>query len=273
MAGSSKKPEKRQASLTSFFTPRTVNGLSQSIQKSQSRPEADSDNQDSSPSARKRPLEDDTDNGNDGPSRSKRTKSHDDASAAEKSTFFSKSPAKATPASPGSRAIARTERYVYDESKSTDPAVEDNDEDASVRRRKDEMHKKFVKKLGHPDSIAQIKRRNWQITEETAALDGEDAEEEDEEEEAPRPAKATKKKGAKTGKLTPMEVQFLDIKRKHMDTVLIVEVGYKFKFFGEDARTAAKELSIVCIPGKFRYDERESPNHSPQTRTFADFFL
>jgi len=42
-----------------------------------------------------------------------------------------------------------------------------------------------------------------------------------------------------------------------MDTLLIVEVGYKFKFFGEDARTAAKELSIVCIPGKFRYDERE----------------
>jgi DNA mismatch repair ATPase MutS len=41
-----------------------------------------------------------------------------------------------------------------------------------------------------------------------------------------------------------------------MDTVLVVEVGYKFRFFGEDARIAAKELSIVCIPGKFRYDER-----------------
>lgn len=53
-----------------------------------------------------------------------------------------------------------------------------------------------------------------------------------------------------------MELQFLEIKRKHMDTVLIVEVGYKFRFFGEDARVAAKELSIVCIPGKMRYDER-----------------
>lgn len=53
-----------------------------------------------------------------------------------------------------------------------------------------------------------------------------------------------------------MEIQFLDIKRKHMDTVLIMEVGYKFRFLGEDARIAAKELSIVCIPGKFRYDER-----------------
>jgi len=42
-----------------------------------------------------------------------------------------------------------------------------------------------------------------------------------------------------------------------MDAILIVEVGYKFKFFGEDARIAAKELGIVCIPGKFRFDERE----------------
>lgn len=73
--------------------------------------------------------------------------------------------------------------------------------------------------------------------------------------EAPAPVKA-KKKGSKTGKLTPMELQFLDIKRKHMDTILIVEVGYKFRFFGDDARIAAKELSIVCIPGKMRYDER-----------------
>jgi DNA mismatch repair protein MSH3 len=55
-----------------------------------------------------------------------------------------------------------------------------------------------------------------------------------------------------------MEIQFLEIKRQHMDTLLIMEVGYKFRFFGEDARIAAKELSIVCIPGKMRYDERES---------------
>jgi DNA mismatch repair protein MSH3 len=53
-----------------------------------------------------------------------------------------------------------------------------------------------------------------------------------------------------------MELQVLDIKRKHMDTLLIIEVGYKFRFFGEDARIAAKELGIVCIPGRFRYDER-----------------
>ncbi|KAF6232361.1 hypothetical protein HO173_009466 [Letharia columbiana] len=69
----------------------------------------------------------------------------------------------------------------------------------------------------------------------------------------------TAKKGA--SKLTPMEKQFLDIKRKHLDTLMIMEVGYKFKFWGEDARVAAKELSIVCIPGKFRFDEHPSEAH------------
>ncbi|KAK8125165.1 MutS domain V [Apiospora kogelbergensis] len=58
-----------------------------------------------------------------------------------------------------------------------------------------------------------------------------------------------------------MEEQFLAIKRKNMDTLLIMEVGYKFRFFGEDARLAAKELSIVCIPGKMRYDEHPSEAH------------
>ena len=34
---------------------------------------------------------------------------------------------------------------------------------------------------------------------------------------------------------TPLEQQFMDIKRQHEDTVLFVECGYKYKFFGEDA--------------------------------------
>lgn len=33
--------------------------------------------------------------------------------------------------------------------------------------------------------------------------------------------------------------------------MLIIEVGYKYQIYGEDARKAAKELSIVCIPGRF----------------------
>jgi hypothetical protein len=68
-----------------------------------------------------------------------------------------------------------------------------------------------------------------------------------------------------------MELQMLEIKRKHMDAILIVEVGYKFKFFGEDARIAAKELGIVCIPGKFRFDERKRYHLSRKFLLITDY--
>jgi len=156
-------------------------------------------------------------------------------------------------------ASQRTERYMYSSSgqAASTTYIPEEDEDAITRAKKTKLHQKFVQKLGHPDSIAQIKRRNWQITEETEALDGEEADEAEEEAPPPKIKGKNVTKGAKTGKLTPMEIQILDIKRKNMDTILIVEVGYKFRFYGEDARIAAKELGIVCIPGKFRYDERK----------------
>lgn len=158
----------------------------------------------------------------------------------------------------------RTSKYAF----SSSPVGDDENEgidDQETKRQKERLHQRFVKKLGRPDSIAEIKRRNWQITEDSVegqpdADDAEDAEEED----VPKPT-AKGKKGAATkkagNKLTPMEKQFLEIKRANMDAVLVMEVGYKFKFFGEDARVAAKELSIVCIPGKMRYDEHASEAH------------
>lgn len=159
--------------------------------------------------------------------------------------------------------LGHTSKYAF--SSSPKHTNENIDEDEETKKRKELLHKKFVKKLGRPDSIAEIKRRNWQITEESIdpQLDPEDGEDADED----MPAKSSNKgkKGVATkkgrGKLTPMVKQFLDIKRQHMDTILIVEVGYKFKFFGEDARIVAKELSIVCIPGKYRYDEHASEAH------------
>ena len=160
-------------------------------------------------------------------------------------------------------ASTQTSRYAFSSSPTQDE--ENQVEDEETKRQKEKLHQKFVKKLGRPDSIAEIKRRNLLINEETAEDQaGADDAEGSEEEASPKPVAKGKpgtasKKGA--SKLTPMEKQFLDIKRKHLDTVLIVEVGYKFKFFGEDARVAAKELSIVCIPGKFRFDEHPSEAH------------
>ncbi|KAI1756474.1 muts domain V-domain-containing protein [Xylaria castorea] len=260
MAGPAK--DKRQKSLTSFFTPKTVNAKQgQHQSQGPASPDAHTDGSHSPDASRKRPLEEGADNVNATPMR-KKSKS---ALLEKQITARPKSPAKSplVTASLG-QPNARTERYLYDGSSPRDgrpaaPGDEQQQDDTQEKRRKEELHRKFVQKLGRPDSMALMKRRNHQIDDEAQALNNEDAEDE-EEEETPQPAK-TKKKGAKTGKLTPMEIQFLDIKRKHMDTLLIVEVGYKFKFFGEDARIAAKELSIVCIPGKFRYDEHPSEAH------------
>src|SRR5256714_828172 len=159
--------------------------------------------------------------------------------------------------SPGSR----TSKYLF----SSSPQQENEetvDADAN-RQAKQKLHEKFVKKLGKPDSIADIKRRNRALLEESPA-EGEDEEQEDEPlEEAKSAGKGRKGVAAKktASKLTPMEKQIIDIKKTNMDTLLVVEVGYKFRFFGEDARVAAKELGIVCIPGKYRYDEHPSEAH------------
>jgi DNA mismatch repair protein MSH3 len=203
-------------------------------------------------------LQEDADSGNLGPERTTKKQRNgpvDDS----KSSFFPSEPAFATTSQDGKTTSARAERYRYDETSPRQPATDglEPQEDGAEKKRLDDLHRRFVKKLGHPDAMAWRRRGQH---EDTPTLNDEDADNDGEEEEAPASAK-TKKKGSKTGKLTPMEVQFLDIKRKHLDTVLIVEVGYKFRFFGEDARIAAKELSIVCIPGKMRYDEHPSEAH------------
>ncbi|KAK4615743.1 DNA mismatch repair protein MSH3 [Fulvia fulva] len=162
----------------------------------------------------------------------------------------------------GPKVTARTSKYAF----SSDPAPVEDDgvldeaEQEEVRKIKERLHDKFVKKLGRPDSIADIKRRNGWITEETEAAE-EGSEDDDDEAESPPPAKKGKKAPARGKKLTPMEQQIVDLKRKHPDALLVVEAGYKYRLFGEDARVAAKVLAIVCIPGKFRFDEHPPEAH------------
>jgi DNA mismatch repair protein MSH3 len=157
----------------------------------------------------------------------------------------------------------RTSKFLFSSSPVLHNENQDEVDAEATQRQRERLHEKFVKKLGRPDSFAELRRKNKVLNEEEASGEGQGEDDEEEEQEAPKPAKG--KKGAATkkagSKLTPMEKQYLDIKRKHLDTIIVMEVGYKFKFFGEDARTASKELGIVCIPGKFRYDEHFSEAH------------
>ncbi|KAK0539481.1 Mismatch repair protein msh3 [Tilletia horrida] len=49
---------------------------------------------------------------------------------------------------------------------------------------------------------------------------------------------------------TPLEKQILELKREYPGVLLIIEVGYKLKFYGDDARIASRELNIACFPEK-----------------------
>lgn len=252
MAPVSKAPEKKQKSLTAFFTPRATNGTASSPSQKPAVPSSPTPAREPDLPSRKRPLEKDSEQ-SDSTAEIAAKKTKGSETNNEKSSFFNKDAAVATATSDRSPASTRVRRYHYNELNSQEDVGDGSeDDDEAARRKNDELHRKFVKKLGHPDALSwgSLKAQDGAV-----AGEDEDADADPEEDEAPVASKA-KKKGSKTGKLTPMELQFLEIKRKHMDTILIVEVGYKFRFFGEDARVAAKELSIVCIPGKMRYDER-----------------
>lgn len=256
---------KTQKSIASFFTPKTVTSSapSQRSQAPQDPPpapeepnhyDADSDEEPIRPATNgaKRALAEDLNGANNAVVErpAKRAKGVEETAD---SAFFAEPP-RPKSATSKSKASPRTEKYLYSSSAqapSSAPIPEEEEDDDAEKARKAELHKKWVRRMGG----ATIGRR-WD-NEETPAEDGDEEDEEEEE----RPAKKAPKKGAKTGKLTPMELQVLDIKRKHPDTLLIIEVGYKFRFFGEDARVAAKALGIVCIPGRFRYDERRSSLH------------
>lgn len=152
-----------------------------------------------------------------------------------------------------SQVSSRTERFKFTSSPAPDESAIAEKEDASRRKERERLHQKFVRRLGGADCLVGIGKSAAAGDDEINAVGGEEEGEEDEEPPPPVKGKAAKKGGTK---LTPLEKQVIEIKRKHMDTILVVEVGYKFRFFGEDARVAAKELSIVCIPGKMRFDER-----------------
>jgi len=154
----------------------------------------------------------------------------------------------------------KTLKYLYNPfADATD--MGDEPVDPTTKKRRERLHEKFVQKLGKPGSI--FEAREVGVEEQAAE---QDAEEPDDDE----PGPIAKRFGGggkgktlpKSGKrLTPLERQVVEIKRKNPDTLLVVEVGYKFRFFGEDARIASQVLSIMCIPGKMRFDEHLSEAH------------
>ncbi|KAF2133939.1 DNA mismatch repair protein MSH3 [Dothidotthia symphoricarpi CBS 119687] len=272
---SSASQKKKQPTISSFFTPKpsqtpkpVTKPVALTVPKDTHQGPDDDDNGDDGDAIatsrltpiRKRVIDEDEEDDDIGrPSPSKRVRV-EEGEAPRPSLV--QAPAATLNAARPFKLIDRTSKFLFSSSPPVrDENVVEDDDALATQKQRDKLHERFVKKLGRPDSFAELRRKNKII-----AGEGDDAaegDEDEEEEEAPKPAKGKKGVAAKKGgsKLTPMEKQYLDIKRKHLDTVIVMEVGYKFKFFGEDARIASKELGIVCIPGKFRYDEHVSEAH------------
>lgn len=80
-------------------------------------------------------------------------------------------------------------------------------------------------------------------------------EEEDEQQQLP-PSKKQKK-----NKLTPLDQQVKELKLLHMDKVLAIQVGYKYKFYCQDAVQVHKILNIMLVPGKLNLLNETPADH------------
>lgn len=74
---------------------------------------------------------------------------------------------------------------------------------------------------------------------------------------SPPPTKKQKTK-AGSSKLTPLDQQVKDLKLQHLDKILAIQVGYKYKFYCQDAVIVHKILNIMLVPGKLNLID-ESP--------------
>ena len=249
--------KRKQATISSFFTQKPASTAPKDSEvaptKTPKKRQASPIEKISESQEQTAPAEDDEDDDDDGivapaPKRAKATRTDEEPIRVATRMPFEH------PSQPSSQ---RTDIFKFQSSPSvaTAPTEDKDPEQESRRKEKERLHKKFVQKLGGTDCQIGIGRTAVNdVASAEAEADAAEAEEDDEPPPPPTKGKGAKKAGSK---LTPMEKQVIEIKRQHMNTVLVIEVGYKFRFFGEDARIAAKELGIVCIPGKFRFDERK----------------
>ncbi|RAH51079.1 mismatch repair protein MSH3 [Aspergillus brunneoviolaceus CBS 621.78] len=269
---SSQNTKRKQSTLASFFTkksqplqPGSVNGVDRQTELAETGPEETTaseklrNRQDDLTRDKKDEDDDDDDIVAPAPKRSKLNGSNSQGNGSKTGSSVIEEHI------PVSQSSQRTDLSRFASSPATGSGTQRHQEseptEAKQRQKElEDLHQKFVRRLGGADCLIGINRHATGVTDVVSTEDA--AEGEEDEDLAPTPpprGKSASKKGA--SKLTPMERQVIDIKCKHKDAVLVVEVGYKFRFFGEDARIAAKELSIVCIPGKLRFDEHPSEAH------------
>lgn len=257
MTDSKDKSVKKQSLLSSFFQPKTPNTLKPPITSSAK--SAANPSPVNTTTYTKRKLDDAESENND--PRKKHLKDLKSSSSRKSSALLS---------------AQRKLKYNYRVDADSPFSLTEQDLTPDQIRAKEDLHNKFLAKLGKPGSIEAIKRGRYESG--RLAEEEEDEEEEVEEDEEDSPLSSLKKKLAHKStakvlkkKLTPMEQQYVDLKRANPDVLLVVEVGYKYRFFGEDARTASKDLSMFLVPGRMSIEEN-NPRDAMYTKFASTSF-
>lgn len=257
MTDSNAKPVKKQSLLSSFFQPKKPNATKPPLTSSAK--SAANPLPPTITTSTKRKLDDAESENND--PRKKPVKEAKPASSRKTSALLS---------------AQRKLKYNYRADGDSPSSFSEQELTPDQIRAKEDLHNKFLAKLGKPGSIEAIKRGRYESG--RLAEEEEDEEEDVEEDEDDSPLSSLKKKlshksttKAPKKKLTPMEQQYVDLKRANPDVLLVVEVGYKYRFFGEDARTASKELSMFLVPGRMSIEEN-NPRDAMYTKFASTSF-
>ncbi|CAI4037663.1 hypothetical protein SMKI_03G1410 [Saccharomyces mikatae IFO 1815] len=72
-------------------------------------------------------------------------------------------------------------------------------------------------------------------------------------------------------KLTPLDKQVQDLKKHHIDKILVIRVGYKYKCFAEDAVVVSRILHIKLVPGKLTIDESNPQDSNHKQFAYCSF--
>lgn len=136
---------------------------------------------------------------------------------------------------------------------------DDDSEPLTTSPAKIANHQRFIEKLGDLEKRRQRGRTDEATAETEVNSDGEPVDRDAEEDQVDSSRISTlgafrlengsndntKGQVKKGPKLTPLEVQVQTIQEQNPHTVLMVEVGYKYRFFGPDARIASQVLGIA----------------------------
>lgn len=178
--------------------------------------------------------------------------SHPKPSQPSISRFFKPSPKKEVPKRPktpevdqdelrqdklnAELAIQRKSQFQYNKAHSSPPPQPTTDQ--------------IIRRENYKEKLSQV--FNSKVEKVTIDSDNDD----DEAEPTPPPTKRQKTKA--TSKLTPLDQQVKDLKLQHLDKILAIQVGYKYKFYCQDAVIVHKILNIMLVPGKLNIID-ESP--------------